>query len=260
MEDHNKAHKSNGEDVIEVTAVKDKEIGPLDSNFPLLKKFRETAPGTFKHSQSLTSMVENVCAAINMEPTVLKLAATYHDVGKMWAPEVFTENQSGTNIHDTLSHEQSYSIITRHVSDSVIIMLEHNFPREVMRIVSEHHGTCVLRSISEQAKEKNPNVSENLFRYHTPRPSSLESLILMLCDCMEATSRSIYVDQKRERIDPNTLVLNMMQYLQDDGQFDNVSIMLGVLTQIKKAVTADVSGSFQKRTAYKGDDNLGKER
>lgn len=237
-----------------------KELGPLDSNYPLLKEFRDKAPGTFKHTQTLVGMVENVCAAIDMNPEVLKLAATYHDIGKMWAPEVFTENQAGENIHDKFDPWVSYMLITRHVSDSAIILLRHDFPRNVIQIVSQHHGTCVLKSMLEKAREIDPETNENDFRYHTEKPDSVESMILMLCDHMEATSRSIYIEQKKNTADPATLVMNMLNHLQDDGQFDNVHILLGVLKKIQRAIISDIASSFQKRVAYKEDEELVKKR
>lgn len=236
-------------------APKDKEIGPLDPNHPLLKMFREKAPGTFKHAQSLVSMIENVCSAIGMDPETLKIAATYHDIGKTLAPEIFSENQHGANIHDNLEPEVSYMLITRHVSDSIAILLERDFPRNVMKIVSQHHGTCVLRSIYEKAKEKDPGVSEEHFRYRTAKPDSVESMILMICDHVEATSRSVYADRTRD-VDPAVLVTNMLDSLQEDGQFDEVQIVLGTMKKIRHAIVADVSSSFQKRVVYKEDDVL----
>jgi hypothetical protein len=205
-------------------------------------------------------MVENVCAAIGMDPELMKLCATYHDIGKIWAPEIFVENQPGENIHTKLEPWLSYMLITRHVSDSVTILLNNNFPRNVMKVVSQHHGTCVLHSTLEKAKEINPKVNEDTFRYHTARPDSVESLILMLCDHMEATSRSVYVEQKKSDVDPAVLVMNMLNHLQDDGQFDDVNILLGTLKKIQRAIIADVASSFQKRIAYKEDEELVKKR
>ena len=38
----------------------------LDSNYPLLTKFRDACPGSFKHSQSLASMVDGVSIEVNL--------------------------------------------------------------------------------------------------------------------------------------------------------------------------------------------------
>lgn len=233
---------------------------PMDSSFPLLKEFREKAPGSHKHAQSLVSMVENVCAAIDMDSKMLKMAAMYHDIGKMWAPELFTENQANDNIHDGLDPWVSYQLITRHVSDTVAILLAHDFPKEVIRIASQHHGNGLMLPMFEKAKAADSKVSEELFRYKTERPDSLESLILMLCDQVEATSRSFYREQGRDDVDPAVFVINIYNKLHTDGQFDNVQVLLGRLKKIQAALISDVSSNFQKRVKYNEDDDLAEEK
>lgn len=230
----------------------DKKIGPMDSKFHLLKEFREKAPGSHKHDQSLMGSVENVCAAVDKDPHKLQMSALYHDIGKMWFPESYTENQGKDNIHDGLPPWVSYVLITRHVSDTVTILVANGFPDDVIRIVSQHHGTCPVQSIFEKAKSKDPKANINAFRYKTGRPDSLESLILMLCDQVEATSRAIYASD-RDNIEPSTLVLNIYNKLHADGQFDNVQVLLGELKKIQSALITDVSSNFQKRIKYEED-------
>jgi hypothetical protein len=235
---------------------REKEIGPSDSNYPLLKSYREAAPGSFKHTQALVDMVENVISSVDMDLDELRLAALYHDIGKMLAPQLFTENQGIENMHDDLPPWVSYSLITRHVSDSVMILVTEGFPRKVIEIVSQHHGQGVLRAIFEKAKDANPQVNEDDFRYHTPKPSSVDALILMLCDQVEATSRSLMIDQNKKDVDPSYLVTNIFNRLSFDGQFDNVQIVLGMLKKIQSALIKDIASTFQKRVAYKEDEEL----
>jgi cyclic-di-AMP phosphodiesterase PgpH len=234
--------------------------GPLDSAFPLLKEFRERAPGSHKHAQSLVSMVENVCAAIDMDSEMLRTAAMYHDVGKMWEPEFFTENQAEDNIHSGLDPWISYQIITRHVSDTIAILFANDFPRDVIRIAGQHHGTCVVVSMYEKAKADDPGTLEDAFRYRTEKPDSLGALILMLCDQVEATSRSYYREQGRDDVDPSVFVINIYNKLHTDGQFDNVQVMLGQLKKIQAALVSDVASNFQKRVKYGEDDELAEKR
>lgn len=236
-----------------------RETNPLEPAFPLLSEFREKAPGTYKHTQSLLAMVENVCAAIDLDDDMLRLAVMYHDIGKMWAPDIFTENQGEENIHDKLDPRVSYHLITRHVSDSVTIMVAHGFPIEAIHMVSQHHGTSLLRAIYEKVKAKNLNLPEDIFRYHTPKPDRLESLILMLCDQVEATSRSMYADQK-SKVEPGVFVSNVYSRLHLDGQFDNVTTLLGKIKKIQAALITDVASNFQKRVAYDSDKELEKVR
>lgn len=236
-----------------------KELSPMDSKFPLLAEFRNKAPGSYKHAQSLVSMVENVCAAIDLDGDTLKMAAMYHDIGKMWSPLTFTENQGkeDENIHDNLDPLISYQIITRHVSDTVVILVAHDFPKDVIRIASQHHGNCILQAIYENAKKADESFEgeEDMFRYKTPRPDSLESLILMFCDQVEATSRSIYVEQNMD-VDPSVFVTNIYNKLHLDGQFNNVRLLLGDLKKIQDALISDVASNFQKRVKYEEDKDL----
>lgn len=239
--------------------LKSKGLGPLDSNYYLLKEFREKAPGSHKHDQSLAGMVDNVCAAADMDPSTLKVAAMYHDVGKMWAPHLFTENQGKDNPHDGLPPWVSYGLITRHVSDTVAILFANGFPKDVIKIVSQHHGTCIVQAIFEKAKTENPDADVSAFRYKTQKPDSLESLILMFCDQVEATSRAIYASDNVD-VEPDVLVLNIYNKLHADGQFNNVQVLLGRLGKIQAALVMDVSSNFQKRIKYEEDDDLAKKQ
>lgn len=238
-----------------------REVDKLDSNYPLLKEFREVAPGTFKHAQSLTSMIENVCSSIGLEnDDILRTAGMYHDIGKTWAPAFFTENQvESENVHDSLPPELSYYLITRHVSDSVTILFADGFPAEIIHIVSQHHGKTVLQSFFDRARKADPKVSEDFFRYHTQRPDCIESLILMLCDQTEAAARSIYATQHLN-VSPDVFVTNIYQKLHSDGQFDNVQIYLGQLKKILGAIITDVASMFQKRVKYDENELLVKEK
>jgi len=228
-------------------------------HYPLWLEFKEKAPGTYKHTQSIINIVDSVSADVpDIDSKALQLAAMYHDIGKMWAPNMFTENQGKDNIHDNIDCMVSYQLLTRHVSDTATILIMNNFPIEVIQIAIQHHGTTVLRAIYEKAKKDNPTISEDLFRYKTNRPDSLEALILMVCDQVEATSRAIYVDQQKD-VEPDVFVNNIFNRLMLDGQFDKVHTALGNLNKIQKALVKDVMGNFQKRIKYEEDDTISEE-
>lgn len=216
----------------------------LDSKYPLLQEFRDLCPGTFKHSQALVSMIEGVSISLELDEDVMKVAAMYHDVGKMFSPKYFSENQLKDNPHDDLSPEMSYQIITRHVSDSVAVLINNDdFPREVIQIISQHHGTTILKYFFEKSnKEK-----ESTFRYKTTRPSSIESMVLMVCDAIEAMSRSL---AQAGKFDPNRVINDTLQRLIDDGQLDDVTMKLGDLKKIKSALAKELEGVYQKRVDY----------
>ena len=217
----------------------------LDPKYPLLQQFRDTCPGTFKHSQSLMSMIEGVCLALDLEEDKMKVAALYHDVGKSFNPKYFSENQlENENPHDDLSPEMSYHIITRHTSDSVMVLVNNpDFPREIIQIISQHHGTTVLKYFFDKAKD----AKEENFRYKTTRPSSIESMVLMVCDAIEAMSRAL---AQAGKFDPNKVINETIQRLIDDGQLDDVTMKLGDLKKIKHALARELEGVYQKRVDY----------
>jgi putative nucleotidyltransferase with HDIG domain len=216
----------------------------LDSKYPLLQEFRNKCPGTFKHSQSLMSMIEGVSIALDLDEDKMKIAAMYHDVGKTFSPKHFSENQlEDENIHDKLEPEVSYQTITRHVSDSTILLLNNpDFPREIIEIISQHHGTTVLKYFCDKAKGKDGD-----FRYKTSRPTSIESMVLMVCDAIEATSRAL---AQVGKFDPNKVINETLQRLIDDGQLDDVTMKLGDLKKIKAALAKELEGVYQKRVDY----------
>jgi len=217
----------------------------LDSKYPLLQEFRGACPGTFKHSQSLMSMIEGISLALDLDGDKMKVAALYHDVGKTFSPKYFSENQlENENPHDDLKPEVSYQILTRHVSDSVMVLVNNpDFPREIIEIISQHHGTTVLRYFFDKSNK----TKEDDFRYKTTKPTCIESMVLMVCDAIEATSRAL---AQAGKFDPNKVINETLQRLIDDGQLDDVTMKLGDLKKIKHALAKELEGVYQKRVDY----------
>jgi putative nucleotidyltransferase with HDIG domain len=218
----------------------------LDSTYPLLQKFREACPGTYKHSQSVASMVEGVAMVLGLDVTRMKIMALYHDVGKMFGPTYFTENQLDDMVepHESLDPIVSYGLITKHVSDSAVILLnDHNFPRDIIEIICQHHGQCVLKYFYTKSGSKD----KNAFRYKTAKPACVESAVLIICDQIEATSRSLVQSNK---FNATLVIESTISGLIDDGQLDEVMMRLGDLKKIKEALAKELEGTYQKRVDY----------
>ena len=221
----------------------------LDIKLPLLETLREMAPGTFRHSQNVSLLCESIAVELDLDVDLLKVAGLYHDVGKMNAPDIFSENQKDEdNVHDKLDPLISYQIITRHVGDSVVKILHlPDFPDKVklMDIISQHHGNTILKSIFNKSKSK----VEDAYRYKTPAPESLEAAVLMICDSVEATSRSLdskdeLSDSKDRRAVINTTVDRLMQ----DYQLDDIKV--GALRKIKSILYKEMENIYHKREKY----------
>jgi hypothetical protein len=219
--------------------------GLLDTSYPLLQQFRETCPGSYKHAQALSSMLESVSVEIGLDVTFMKVVAFYHDIGKTLNPKYFTENQlKDENPHDKLDPWVSYQIISRHVSDSVNILVNNqDFPRRLIEIISQHHGNSVVKYFFDKSGSK--DVDE--YRYKGSRPMSVESAVLMIADHVEATSRSLFQSGKLDQID---VIEETINSLIDEGQLDEVLMRLGDLKKIKHALAKELEGSYQKRVDY----------
>jgi len=218
----------------------------FDQTFPLLDKFRELAPGTFKHSQNVASMCETIAIDLKLNVDLLKVASIYHDIGKMNNPQYFAENQTGSiNPHDDLDPSLSYQIITRHVGDSIIHLLQvKDLPFEVIDIISQHHGDTVLQAFYNKDK-KSP---EDKYRYRCSKPISSEALILMLCDSVEATTRALFNGGEGEDDFILKAVNGTISRLMDDEQLDNMKI--GVLNTTKKILIKELESIYHKRVNY----------
>jgi putative nucleotidyltransferase with HDIG domain len=238
--------EENGESLITKERAEElKEL--LDSTYPLLQTFREACPGTYKHAQALSSMIEGVSMALGLDVDFMKVTALYHDVGKMFNPKYFTENQlEGENPHDDLDPWISSQILSRHVSDSVNILLnDSKFPREMIQIISQHHGDNVIKYFFDEAGGDPEDVDR--FRYKCSKPVSVEAAVLMICDHVEAKSRSLVQSGKFESSDAIDATITD---LIDDGQLDEVYMRLGDLKKIKEAVAKELEGMYQKRIDY----------
>ena len=235
-------HTQNGEKEKEAPL---KEV--LETSYPLLQRFREICPGTYKHSQAISSMVEGIALDLDLDVTFMKIAATYHDIGKMMNPKCFTENQlDDENLHDKLDPKISYQLISRHVSDTTFILLhDGNFPEDLIRIASQHHGTSVMKYFFD----KSGSDVDDYFRYKGTKPTCVESAVLMICDCLEARSRS-EAQKRQSSFDPRVIIEDTINDLMIDGQLDDVVMRLGDLQKIKDSLSKELQGTYQKRVDY----------
>jgi len=217
----------------------------LDSTYPLLQKFREACPGSYKHSQTVSNMMEGVSITLGLDVPFMKVVGLYHDIGKMNNPKYFTENQlDDDNPHDKLDPWVSFQIISRHVSDGLNILLnDSNFPRDLIEIMSQHHGDGVVNYFFEKSKTD----VEDAFRYKCYKPKCVESAVLMITDHIEATSRSRF---QAGKFDPMEVIEGTINGLIADGQLDDVYMRLGDLKRVKEALAKELEGSYQKRVDY----------
>jgi putative nucleotidyltransferase with HDIG domain len=106
------------------TDIKLLELANLEQ--PLLQDLMVQAPGTYHHSVIVSNMVEATAQAVNANPLLAKVAAYYHDIGKIKKPLYFIENQrGGENKHERLAPSMSALILISHVKDGVEMAKRH---------------------------------------------------------------------------------------------------------------------------------------
>ena len=229
-----------------------------DANHPLLKELVQRAPGTYNHSINVASMSEAAAEAIGANGLLCRVAAYFHDVGKLRKPEYFIENQAGgANKHDDLAPTMSTLVIIAHVKDGTEIARKHRLPRRITDLIEQHHGTTLVeyfyRRAEQQMLEKNENpdqdaaLDEGDFRYPGPKPQTPEAAVMMLADTVESASRALR-DPAPARIEG--LVKTVAKKKMDDGQFDECQITIEQLNSIAESLIKSLNAMYHARVKY----------
>lgn len=213
----------------------------------LLKRLLLEAPGTYHHSLTVANISEIAAREIGANSLLARVAAYYHDVGKLKKPLYFKENQYDGNIHDMLTPEESSQIIISHVTDGAEIAVKHRLPKDICDIISQHHGTTTAGYFLLRAKEKSKAVDESLFTYPGPIPETKEAAIVMLADSCEAAVRSI-TDKNEEKIE--SMVRRIATDRVNSGQFSKCNLTFAELEKIIKVITKTLGGYFHERIKY----------
>ncbi|HVS04195.1 MAG TPA: HDIG domain-containing protein [Thermoanaerobaculia bacterium] len=227
-----------------------------NTNLPLLRRLAFEAPGTFQHSLMVANLAKVGCEAIGADSVLAYTGALYHDVGKIFRPEYFVENQRpGHNRHDKLLPSMSALILINHVKDGLELAREHHLPEPILAAIAEHHGTRVISYFYSKAKEMQApgagEVSEEKFRYPGPRPHNKVMGVLMLADGVEAACRSLE-DPGSAKI--RTVIKAITDDCLRDGQLDDTDLTLGDLKQAAEAFQHVLSHIHHRRLDYPGFD------
>ena len=226
-----------------------------DTNNKLLRSLELKAPGTFQHSLQMMSMADAAARAIGANVYLIRAGAMYHDIGKMANPQCFIENESlvasgeeGARYHAGLSPRQSARDITRHVPDGVEMARKEHLPEPIIRFILTHHGDNLVRSFYNKYLNEGGDPSEDKdFRYLGERPVSKEEVILMLCDSIEAASRTLKDHSPQSFSD---FVENMVSAKEAEGQLSQADITIRELNTVKDVLKAYLGQVYHERVAY----------
>jgi len=219
---------------------------------PLLQELMVAVPGTYHHSLIVANMVEAGARNIGANALLCKVAALYHDVGKLKNPQYFIENQFGIkNPHDKLSPSMSALILISHVKKGVELAKQHKLGPEITDIIQQHHGTSLIaffhRKAMEQASSRDETVREEDYRYPGPKPQTKEAGIVMLADVIEASSRTL-IDPTPSRIKGH--IQGITRKIFSDGELDESMLTLKDLHILGEAFHRILTGIFHQRVEY----------
>lgn len=231
---------------------------------PVLRRLLVETPGTYHHSLMVGNLAERASEAIGADALVARVAAYYHDIGKLANPVAFIENQAGgDNLHDELDPETSAQLLKSHVSEGIEIAYKSGLPKALIAFIPQHHGTAVMSYFYSRAKDAAAApfggletaegrkaaeaVDVRRFRHGGPKPQSREAAIIMLADSVEASVRSL---SARDEAAIRAMVARIFEERIADDQFDECDLTLRDLERIREAFVGQLLGMYHQRIAY----------
>lgn len=220
-----------------------------NSNHSILRRMSKVAQGTFVHSMQVANLAAEVADKIGAKPQLVRTGALYHDIGKMLNPAFFTENQTGVNPHDDLPEERSAQIIISHVTEGLRLAEKNHLPKVIKDFILTHHGRSMTKYFYIQWKNKHPEQEPDpqLFTYPGPNPFTREQAILMMCDAVEASSRSLK-EYSEESI--QALVNKIIDGQVSEGYFKECPITFRDISDAKRVLVESLKTVYHTRIAY----------
>ena len=220
-----------------------------DTSRPLLRMLADKAPGTFQHCLQVMNLSDAVARSIDANIPLIRAAALYHDIGKIANPQCFTENETpGVRYHEGLSPKESAQEIIRHVSDGLALADKYGVPGVLKDFIRSHHGTtCTAYFMTQYLNAGGDPADTKEFYYNGMKPVTREQVILMLCDAVEAASRSLK-DYSEQSI--SALVDKIVDGKADDGQLSESDISLREVNRIKEVMKSYLKQMYHSRVSY----------
>lgn len=220
-----------------------------NTNNSVLRRMSKVAQGTFVHSLQVANLAAEVADKIGAKPQLVRTGALYHDIGKMLNPAFFTENQTGVNPHDELTEERSAQIIISHVTEGLKLADKYHLPKVIRDFISTHHGRSQVKYFYIQWKNKHQGEEPDakLFTYPGPNPFTREQAILMMCDAVEASSRSLkeFTEESIKEL-VNRIIDGQVQA----GYFRECPITFRDIADAKRVLAESLKTIYHTRIAY----------
>lgn len=220
-----------------------------DTNNKLLRLLADKAPGTFQHCLQVMNLADAAARSIDANVLLVRAGALYHDIGKISNPQCFTENENpGVQYHAGLTVKESAQEIIRHVSDGIALADKHGLPDVIKEFIVSHHGTTCTGYFLTKYLNDGGNPDETAeFYYDGVKPVTKEQVILMVCDAVEAASRSLK-DYSPESI--SALVDRIADGKAKEDQFTDADISLRELNTLKEVIKSYLQQMYHSRVSY----------
>lgn len=236
-----------------------------DMNHPLIKKLQITAPGTFHHSLYVQRLAEAAAEAIGADVTRAGVCALYHDIGKVNAPQYFSENIVDQTMtpHEELTPEASARIIIGHVTEGEQMARNMKLNRQIIDVIREHHGNSTAyffyrKALDKYEAEKKKfddgmadtcpeEVDKATYSYPGPIPQSRESGIVSMADAVESATRSL---QHPTEDDIRNMIEGIFKGRILDGHLQDSGLTLGEIARMKEAFFVALRTMNHNRIAY----------
>lgn len=220
-----------------------------DTNNTLLRTLADKAPGTFQHCLQVMNLADAAARSIDANVLLVRAGALYHDIGKTANPQCFTENEtSGIRYHAGLSPKESAQEIIRHVSDGLAIAEKHGLPGIIKEFIVSHHGTTSTGYFLTQYLNDGgdpDDVAE--FYYDGVKPVTKEQVVLMICDAVEAASRSLK-DYSQQNI--SSLVDRIVDGKVREDQLSDADISIRDINRMKEVIKSYLMQMYHSRVSY----------
>ena len=130
----------------------------------------------------------------------------------------------------------------------MVLAEKYGLPDVVKDFIVTHHGTtCAAYFYNKYLNEGGDPSKTDVFFYKGRKPSTKEQIILMLCDTLEAASRTLK-DYSHQSI--SDLVERIVKSKMDDGQFEEADISLKELNVVKDVLKDYLQQMYHARIVY----------
>ena len=199
------------------------------------------------------TLAEDAAKAIRANSARAKVGALFHDIGKLYKPGDFVENNvDSPGEYAKISPTECCFRIRRHVSEGLVLAREYRLNSFIRKAIATHHGDDLISFFYQRALEQNEGNPQKLneadFHYHGEPPVGKELSIISLADACEAASRSLN-KPTAEMIEK--LVNDIFAHRMRNGQLRNSQLTLEELELVRKSFISNLISLNHSRIAYK---------